>query len=106
MAGASFFKRMLSFNLNNNVSTFSEKAGLTINRKSFPWKSLANTFSKSGLVLHNYPEDVPFPAKCDKKGIACLNVKEQKRLIDAFRHSEHPMKLTKSFNDQGTALLK
>ncbi|KJA21973.1 hypothetical protein HYPSUDRAFT_202467 [Hypholoma sublateritium FD-334 SS-4] len=62
---------------------------------------LANNFSKSGFVLHNYPEGVPFPTKCDKKkGIACLTVKEQKLLVNAFRDSEYPMKLVKTFTGE------
>lgn len=107
MAGASSSSACYSFILSDGAPCFPEKVGLTINRKSFPWKSLANTFSKSGFVLHNYPEGVPFPSKCDKKkGIACLNVKEQKRLVDAFRHSKYPVKLVKSFDGQGGTLSK
>ena len=107
MAGASSCSTWYSFILSNGAPSFPEKVGLTINGKSFPWKSLANNFSKSGFVLHNYPEGVPFPTKCDKKkGIACLSVKEQNLLVNAFRHSEYPMKLVKTFTGEGAAILK
>lgn len=106
MAGKSSSSACYSLILSSNgVPSFVGKVGIALNTKSFPWKSLTSTLSKPGFVLHNYPEDVPFPNKRDTKGIACLTVKQAKRLIDAFRLSEHPMKLVKSFNDQGVTLL-
>ncbi|KJA22003.1 hypothetical protein HYPSUDRAFT_202495 [Hypholoma sublateritium FD-334 SS-4] len=88
--------------LDEVAKKISVNTGLTVPQYMvFVHLDLANNFSKSGFVLHNYPEGVPFPTKCDKKkGIACLSVKEQNLLVNAFRHSEYPMKLVKTFTGE------
>lgn len=69
---------------------------------SLKWKGLPQLFAKQGLVVLNWPEDVPFP--CDdkgKKGISSMKRQERLSLLAAFNHPTHPLSLEKRY-DSGT----
>ncbi|EMD34766.1 hypothetical protein CERSUDRAFT_75689 [Gelatoporia subvermispora B] len=56
-----------------------------------PWASLFSLLRAAGLVIINWPEDVPHPQLEDGKGIAILRLEERQSLLRAFDHPDFPL---------------
>ncbi|KJA25424.1 hypothetical protein HYPSUDRAFT_199591 [Hypholoma sublateritium FD-334 SS-4] len=61
------------------------------------WKALPHAIAEAGCVLHNWPEDVPFPCdesqtgKTASKGISILKLPARALLFAAFDHPTYPL---------------
>jgi hypothetical protein len=79
------------------------KAGLTVPFKHFPWKNLVKVCSEKGIVIENWPDEVPFP--CDEtrsKGINGLSAKERNLLLNSFVHEKFRLRLAHRYRKDGT----
>jgi hypothetical protein len=75
--------------------------GTWASEAKFPWKDMAPRLATCGLVLVNWPEDVPLPgteqgAARKSKGISALTHHQQKTLVAAIRDSENPLRFEKA----------
>lgn len=72
-------------------------------RGSLSWKTLPQLFAKAGVVILNWPEDVPFPNSDKvKKGISSMKRDERVALLAAFNHTSHPLTFEKKY-ETGTS---
>ncbi|PPQ96532.1 hypothetical protein CVT26_010449 [Gymnopilus dilepis] len=57
---------------------------------------LPTILSKRGLVIENWPEDVPFACDCHTgKGVAGLSVDEQIALLKSLKDPDHPLRIVR-----------
>ncbi|PPQ96266.1 hypothetical protein CVT26_005546 [Gymnopilus dilepis] len=71
-----------------------------LSKSRLPYSDVPTILAAKGYVMENWPEDVPFPCDLPKgKGIAQLQVHQQKLLLDAFNDPSYPLKVVRKYSE-------
>ncbi|PPQ82640.1 hypothetical protein CVT26_001403, partial [Gymnopilus dilepis] len=88
------------FQLREIVIQKAAKFGINVmKRNNLAWKTLPSICAKAGIIILNWPEDVPYP--CDdgfKKGISSMKQDQRLALLAAFEHSTRPVTFKKQYS--------
>ncbi|KAI0363185.1 hypothetical protein BV20DRAFT_1058254 [Pilatotrama ljubarskyi] len=83
----------------SRLRTLLDEAGVKgISGSLFPWKSLPSILASNGVLLRNWPENVPWPldsgtsAAKSSKGISSLKSNELVALLTALKDQKHRIK--------------